>query len=57
MKPHFDIRVARKDGKAIAAIVTLRHRSAVVYKYGCSDEQYHHLAGMPLLILVRTAPN
>ena len=49
MKPHFDIRVARKERKAIAAIVTLRHRRAVVYKYGCSDEQYHYLAGMPFL--------
>jgi hypothetical protein len=41
--------MARKDGRAIAAIVTLCHRGTVVYKYGCSDEQYHHLAGMPFL--------
>lgn len=45
----FQIRIARKDGKSLAAIVTLRHRDKVVYKYGCSDEQYHHLAGMPFL--------
>jgi CelD/BcsL family acetyltransferase involved in cellulose biosynthesis len=43
------VRVARKDGVAIAAIVTLRHQSAVVYKYGCSDERYHPLGGMPFL--------
>ena len=51
MKPHFDIRVARKDGKAIAAIVTLRHRRDVVYKYGCSDEQYHYLGGHAVSVL------
>lgn len=49
LKSDFVVRIARKDGKAIAAIVTLRHRSMAVYKYGCSDERYHHLAGMPLL--------
>jgi CelD/BcsL family acetyltransferase involved in cellulose biosynthesis len=43
------IRVASKNGTPIAAILTLRHRSSVVYKYGCSDEKSHHLAGMPLL--------
>jgi len=43
------IRVARKDGTAIAAMLTLRHRSAVVYKYGCSNEEFHNLGGMPLL--------
>ena len=48
-KSDFQIRVARKDGKCFAAIVTLRHHNKVVYKYGCSDEQYHHLAGMPFL--------
>jgi len=49
LKSDFQIRVARKDGKSIAAIVTLRHGNKIVYKYGCSDEQYHHLAGMPFL--------
>src|SRR5665213_276854 len=48
-KSDFQIRIARKDGKSIAAIVTLRHGNKIVYKYGCSDEQYHHLAGMPFL--------
>lgn len=43
------IRLARKDGAPIAALLTLRHRSSVVYKYGCSDERFHHLAGMPFL--------
>ena len=43
------IRVARNNGKAIAAIFTLRHGSTVVYKYGCSDERFHSLGGMSLL--------
>ena len=43
------IRLARKDGTAIATLLTLRHRNNVIYKYGCSDERFHHLAGMPFL--------
>jgi CelD/BcsL family acetyltransferase involved in cellulose biosynthesis len=43
------IRLARKNGIPVAALLTLRHRSSVVYKYGCSDERFHHLAGMPFL--------
>jgi CelD/BcsL family acetyltransferase involved in cellulose biosynthesis len=44
-----NIRVARKNGAAIAAILTLRHRSTVIYKYGCSDGAFHQLGGMPFL--------
>jgi Acetyltransferase (GNAT) domain len=44
-----EIRVARKDGVAIAAIMTLRHRSSVVYKYGCSNKRFHNMGGMPFL--------
>jgi CelD/BcsL family acetyltransferase involved in cellulose biosynthesis len=43
------IRVARKDGVPVAAILTLHHRNTVVYKYGCSDQRFHQLAGMPFL--------
>jgi hypothetical protein len=43
------IRVARHDGRAIAAIVTLRHRDTMVYKYGASDARHHALGGMHLL--------
>jgi len=43
------IRVARKDGEAIAAILTLQHKATIVYKYGCSDERFHNLGGMPFL--------
>lgn len=49
LKTDFVVRIARKDGKAIAAIIALSHRRTAVYKYGCSDEKYHHLAGMPFL--------
>jgi len=44
------IRVARKKDVAVAAMLTLRHRSTVVYKYGCSDDKLHHLGGMPFLM-------
>jgi len=43
------IRVARKDGTPISAMLTLRHRASVIYKYGCSDERFHNLGGMPFL--------
>lgn len=43
------IRVARKDGTPISAMLTLRHRTSVIYKYGCSDEAFHNLGGMPFL--------
>jgi CelD/BcsL family acetyltransferase involved in cellulose biosynthesis len=44
-----NIRIAFKDGRAVAAILTLRHRTTVVYKYGASDERFHSLGGMPFL--------
>jgi len=43
------IRLARKNGAPIAAMLTLRHRSCVIYKYGCSDARFHKLGGMPFL--------
>ena len=43
------IRVARKNGTPVAAILTLRHRSTLVYKYGASDANLHRLGGMPFL--------
>jgi CelD/BcsL family acetyltransferase involved in cellulose biosynthesis len=41
--------VARKGGIAVAALLSLRHRKALVYKYGCSDERSHHLGAIPFL--------
>lgn len=49
MGSNVEIRLARKDGIPIAAILALYHRQTVVYKYGCSDERFHHLAAMPFL--------
>jgi CelD/BcsL family acetyltransferase involved in cellulose biosynthesis len=43
------IGVARKDGVAVGAMLTLRHQSSIVYKYGCSDERYHKSGVMPFL--------
>ncbi len=43
------IRVARKGSMPIAAIMTLQHRSTIIYKYGCSDERFHNLGGIPFL--------
>jgi hypothetical protein len=43
------IRIARKAGVPIAAMLTLRHRSSMVFKYGCSDERFHRLGGVPFL--------
>ncbi len=49
MGDHLQIRLLRKDEIPVAAILTLRHRATVVYKYGCSDERFHHCGVMPLL--------
>lgn len=43
------IRIASQADRPISAILTLSHKQTCVYKYGCSDEQYHHLGGMPFL--------
>ncbi|MGA3048231.1 MAG: GNAT family N-acetyltransferase [Terracidiphilus sp.] len=41
--------IASKDDRPIAAILTLAWRDMVVYKYGCSDADFHQLGGMPVL--------
>lgn len=43
------IRLAKKDGLPVAAMFNLLHRSTVIYKYGCSDERFHHFGIMPFL--------
>jgi lipid II:glycine glycyltransferase (peptidoglycan interpeptide bridge formation enzyme) len=43
------IRVAVKNKQAIAAILTLRYKDTLVYKYGCSDSKFHNLGGMYFL--------
>jgi lipid II:glycine glycyltransferase (peptidoglycan interpeptide bridge formation enzyme) len=49
MGENIQIRLARKEGIPIAAMMTFRHRSSVIYKYGCSDERLHNLGAMPFL--------
>lgn len=41
--------LARKDGISVAAMLTLRHRNCVTYKYGCSNEKFHSIGAMPFL--------
>jgi lipid II:glycine glycyltransferase (peptidoglycan interpeptide bridge formation enzyme) len=43
------IRVAFKDKQPVAAILTLRHKDTLVYKYGCSDAHFNNLGGTQLL--------
>jgi CelD/BcsL family acetyltransferase involved in cellulose biosynthesis len=44
------IRVASKDNLPVASILTITHRNTLVYKYGCSDAQFHRLGGMAFLL-------
>ncbi len=43
------IHVVSKDGRPAGAIITIRHRDTLVYKYGASDARFHKLGTMPLL--------
>jgi CelD/BcsL family acetyltransferase involved in cellulose biosynthesis len=43
------IRLVRKDGIAVASILTLSHRRTMVYKYGCSNASANKLGGTPML--------
>lgn len=43
------VRVAFKDGQAIAAMITIRHKDTLTYKYGCSDARFNRLGCMHLL--------
>jgi hypothetical protein len=44
------IRIASLDNRPLAAILTLRDRRTLVYKYGCSDESEHNRGGMQMLM-------
>jgi len=44
------VRVASVGDKAVASIVTLRFKDAMVYKYGCSDARYNNLGGFQMLL-------
>lgn len=50
MGDNVQITLARRGRVPIAAVLTLRHGPCVVYKYGCSDQRFHNLGGVPFLI-------
>jgi lipid II:glycine glycyltransferase (peptidoglycan interpeptide bridge formation enzyme) len=43
------IRIASKDDRPLAAMMTVRHKDTLIYKYGGSDLRYHNLGSMHLL--------
>jgi CelD/BcsL family acetyltransferase involved in cellulose biosynthesis len=43
------IRMAYKDRRPVASILTLEHKRGMVYKYGCSDARFNRLGGTALL--------
>jgi hypothetical protein len=43
------IRVASKGDCPVASILTIFHKDALVYKYGCSDTRFNNLGGTQLL--------
>ena len=43
------IRVASKNGVAVASILTLSHKKSMIYKYGCSNAAFNNLGGTALL--------
>jgi hypothetical protein len=44
------IHMAFKNGQPVASILTLNFKTALVYKYGCSDKQLNKLGGTHLLL-------
>jgi len=44
------IRIASKGDRPIAAVITVRYKDTMVYKYGGSDLRFNNLGGMPLLL-------
>ena len=44
------IRVASKGDIPIASILTLSHKTSMVYKYGCSNAHFHRFGGIALLL-------
>lgn len=43
------VRIASKDGRPIAGMISLSYKESIIYKYGCSDARYHNLGGMAFL--------
>ncbi|HEY1263451.1 MAG TPA: GNAT family N-acetyltransferase, partial [Terriglobales bacterium] len=49
LAPHAKVQVLSKGDLPIASILTLSYNNVVIYKYGCSDAQYNHIAGTAFL--------
>jgi len=43
------IRVALKNERPVAAMITLRYKDTMIYKYGCSDSRFNRFGSMHLL--------
>lgn len=43
------IRIASKNGQAVASIITMQYKDALTYKYGCSDSLFNNLGGNSFL--------
>ncbi len=44
------IRIASANGEPAAAVLTLRHKDVLMYKYGASEPRFHKLGAMHLLL-------
>jgi Acetyltransferase (GNAT) domain len=44
-----ELRLARKDGIAVAGMLTLTHKNTIVYKYGGSDSRFHQTGAVQMV--------
>jgi lipid II:glycine glycyltransferase (peptidoglycan interpeptide bridge formation enzyme) len=44
------IRLVSHNGQPVASILTIRYKSTMTYKYGCSEPEFHKLGPMQLLM-------
>jgi CelD/BcsL family acetyltransferase involved in cellulose biosynthesis len=45
-----DLRIAYMEQIPVAAVLILHFKDKSYYKYGCSDERFHHLGSIPFLL-------
>jgi hypothetical protein len=45
-----DLRIAYMERIPVAAVLILHFKDKSYYKYGCSDERFHHLGSVPFLL-------
>lgn len=50
LQESLEIHVAYLETRPVAAILTLRFRDVLYYKYGCSDVRFNNLGAMPWLL-------